>query len=163
MINKILFQINRILPKLLFATIAILAFAPASQAQQRAAAVIAGTVEDPDGEPVEFAAVYVKDTQNGTQTTVSGKFTLEVEPGTVTVGVQSLGYKPYEKTVRVGRSGRVELRVRLQEGENSLGELVVEGQSPVKRVNRSAYNVVAINAEALHNRALNLINHRIRR
>jgi outer membrane receptor protein involved in Fe transport len=156
MVSKILFQPNCIFLQIAFAALGLFLPVVASEAQQSGRAVVAGVVLDPGGRPVEFAAVYVKNSQQGAHTDAFGRFSFEVEPGEMVVTARSLGYETCERAVRVGRQGRAELRIKLEERANSLDELVVEGQSPVRRINRSAYNVVAINAEALRNRSLNL-------
>ncbi|MDR1023020.1 MAG: TonB-dependent receptor plug domain-containing protein [Prevotellaceae bacterium] len=119
-------------------------------------AVIRGTVKNEKGEPVEYAAIYIKNTQSGTQSDAEGKFFLHVLPGTQTLCVQLLGHALYEKQVEPKPHERIDLKIQLEDGRHNLGEVVVEAKSPVQRVKESAYNVVAIDAKALQNTTLDL-------
>jgi outer membrane receptor protein involved in Fe transport len=119
-------------------------------------AVIRGTVKNENGEPLEYASIYIKNTQSGTQSDVEGKFVLHVLPGTKTLCVQSLGYVPYEKQIEPKPHERIDIQIELKEDCRVLNEVVVEAKSPVQRVKESAYNVVAIDAKALQNTTLDI-------
>jgi outer membrane cobalamin receptor len=119
-------------------------------------AVIRGVITNVKGEPVEYASIYIKDTQSGTQSDVKGKFVLHILPGTQTLCVQSLGYILYEKQIDPKPHGRIDLEIQLEDDRHNLDEIVVEAKSPVQRVKESAYNVVAIDARALQNTTLDI-------
>ena len=78
--------------------------------------------------PVVGATVRVKGTTTGTQTDVSGQFTLSVSPGNVLV-ISYLGYTTQEVTV--GSSDNIS--ITLQAGNNSLNEVVVTGYTSQRK------------------------------
>ena len=125
-------------------------------AQQVEQAVVHGTVKDAEGEPVESANVFIKNTQRGTQTDRKGDFTLHVNPGKHTLCVQYVGYAPWEQQIDVKPGEQRHLRIKMEEKTTDLDEVVVEAKSPVQRVKESSFNVVAIDAKSLQNTTLDL-------
>lgn len=92
---------------------------------------ISGTVTDERGAPLAGVSVLVKATQIGTQTDVSGKFTLTVTgiAGKVLLAFSYLGYKITEATV----DGSKAVNVQLYKEDNSLEDVVVIGYGTAKR------------------------------
>jgi len=125
-------------------------------AQQGRQSIIQGTVKDTKGEPVEYATVFIKNSRLSTQSDQNGNYSFRVRSGTQTLCVQFLGYETYEKEIDIKPQEKVIIHIRLKEKKNDLDEVVVEGKSTVQRINESAYNVVAIDAQALHNSTLDL-------
>lgn len=125
-------------------------------AQHGQFSTIQGTVKNSKGEPVEFATVFIKNTQSSTQSDQKGNFSFQVRPGLQTLVVQLISYNTYEKQLNIKPNDRLVLHVTLEEKRNDLDEVVVEAKSAVQRINESAYNVVAIDAKALHNSTLDL-------
>ncbi|AMR31061.1 hypothetical protein A0256_06295 [Mucilaginibacter sp. PAMC 26640] len=90
---------------------------------------VSGTVmAKDDGLPVPGATVKVKGTTIGTQTTTTGKFTLNVPAG-ATLQVSFLGYSTQE--IKVGSSDVI--NVTLESSMNTISEVVVTGALGVKR------------------------------
>jgi len=58
--------------------------------------VIKGTVKDEKGNPLEFASVVIKGTQNGTISDSAGKFSLTTPAITPTLVISSIGYETKE-------------------------------------------------------------------
>lgn len=82
-------------------------------AQQDRQSVIRGSVKDSKGDPVEFATVYIKETQQGTQSDIKGDFLLQVAPGSYTFCVQMMGYETHEQPITVQPGGRMTISVEL--------------------------------------------------
>ena len=118
-------------------------------AQPPNSAVIRGSVKS-GGEPLAFATIYLKGTTTGTSSDGEGRFMLHVSPGKHILCVSYIGYETYETEISVKPDERKIIHVELNENSVSLGEVVVSS-SAVQRVNESAYNVVAVDARALHN------------
>lgn len=125
-------------------------------AQQDRQAVIRGSVKDSKGAPVEFATVYIKETQQGTQSDLKGDFLLHVAPGSYMFCVQMMGYETYEQPIIVQPGERMTIPVELVEKRYALQEVVIEAKSSVQRINESAYNAVALDATVQHNLTANL-------
>lgn len=124
--------------------------------QQDRQTVIRGSVKDSKGAPVEFATVYIKETQQGTQTDLKGNFLLQVAPGSYTFCVQMMGYEAYEQPITLKPGEKMTIPVTLEEKRYALQEVVVEAKSSVQRINESAYNAVALDATVQHNLTANL-------
>ncbi|MDR2691642.1 MAG: TonB-dependent receptor plug domain-containing protein [Dysgonamonadaceae bacterium] len=114
-------------------------------------ALILGTIKNEKGEPVEYAAISIKNTPLGTQSNAEGKFFLYVLPGTQTIYIQSVGYVPYEKQLKLKSHERVSLEIQLKYSQHNLDEVVVEAKSQVQMVKETPFNVVALDAKAFYN------------
>lgn len=125
-------------------------------AQQDHQSIIRGTVKDSEGNPVEFATIYIEEIREGTQSDHEGAFFLRVTPGQYTLRVQFMGYETYEQDIRVQPGEQVTVPVELVETSYRLDEVVIESKSGVQRVNETAYNVVALDARVQHNSTANL-------
>jgi hypothetical protein len=79
-----------------------------------AAQSLKGRIEDERGAPIAFAALYVKERQQGVTANDGGEFELAVPAGIYTCTFRCLGYESTTDTVAVGPSG-VALRVVLTE------------------------------------------------
>lgn len=125
-------------------------------AQQERQSVIRGSVKDSKGDPVEFATVYIKEIQQGTQSDRQGDFLLRVAPGSYTFCVQLMGYETHEQSITVQPGERMTIPVELAEKRYALQEVVIEAKSAVQRINESAYNAVALDVSVQHNSTANL-------
>ena len=125
-------------------------------AQQGAKATVSGSVKDGQGKPIEFATVYVEETEKGTQSDIEGNFVLSLPYGKYTIRVQYMGYETYEEVINIERSRPMTLNIVLEESRYRLDEVVIESKSGVQRVNETAYNVVALDARVQHNLSANL-------
>ncbi|MCD8080101.1 MAG: carboxypeptidase-like regulatory domain-containing protein, partial [Bacteroides sp.] len=118
-------------------------------------ATLRGTVTTTNKEAIEYASVYLKNTSYGTTTDLKGKFYIHVKPGTYTLVVSTLGYQTYEEKIDIRPGDPTNVHIRLKESNIGLGEVEIVS-SMVQKVNQTAYNVVAMDAKALHNSMLDL-------
>lgn len=133
-------------------------FFPPLFSQQNKTAVIQGSIKDNNGNPIEYATIFLKGKNNGTQSDKAGNYILYVVPGKYTFCVQFIGYETYEHSIVVKSGEKVTLDVKLSEKAYNLQEIVVQSKSSVQRINESAYNVVALDAKAQYNSTANLSN-----
>lgn len=100
------------------------------QQQQPKKYLVKGTVVDESGEPVIGASVAIKgDSGNGVITDIDGKFTLSAIANKITLEISYIGYK---SVVVEAVSGKP-LRVKLQEDNQVLSEVVVVGYGTQKK------------------------------
>jgi len=63
---------------------------------------IRGEIRDMDGEPVPFAAIFIKELTRGTTCNALGLFSLPLPEGSYTIYFRSLGYTEVAKTIEIG-------------------------------------------------------------
>jgi hypothetical protein len=63
---------------------------------------IRGDIQDMDGEPVPYAAIFIKELTRGTTCNALGKFSLPLPAGSYTIFFRHLGYTEVTKTIEVG-------------------------------------------------------------
>lgn len=155
-INKML-QLNISKPiVVLIGIIIFLSYSQHTLSQQNGSCTISGKITGEKGEPIEYATVYIKDTQQGTQTDAKGNYQLRVVPGSHTLCVQMIGYETYEQPISVKENQSVTKSVKLEETRYALQEVVIRGKSAVNRINESPFNAVAIDARIQHNSTANI-------
>jgi len=151
------FQKSSVITLSVFIALLLLNFNPSiAQTQGGRQSVIRGTVKNSQDEVVEFATVYLKNTTMGTQSDEKGNYFLRVTPGKHTLCVRVLGYEDFEKPVDVSAHDRMVVDVILKDNDVQLQNIDIVAKSPVQQVNETAFNVVAIDAKALHNTSLDL-------
>lgn len=106
-------------------------------------------------EVVDFATVYLKGTNRGATTDEKGLYHLKAAAGDYTLVVSAIGYTTVEKKVTLKAGERIRVNVTIAPQVTELNEVVVS-TSAVSRVNKSAFNAVAIDAKGLHNSTQNL-------
>ena len=88
--------------------------------QAQSTGIVKGTLIDKeaDNEPLPFANVLIKGTQNGTTTDFDGNYTLKVPAGTHTIVFSFLGYKAVEKTftIQAGQTITINQDMSAEEG-----------------------------------------------
>ena len=125
------------------------------RAQSGQPATVTGKITA-DGEgAITYATVYLKGTARRAATDDAGRYRLQVPPGRYELIVTATGYKGAQRSLTLRAGERRQLDVRLEPNEQQLGEAVVTAGA-VNRVNRSAFNAVAVDASALHNTTQNL-------
>jgi outer membrane cobalamin receptor len=125
-------------------------------AQHGRQSVIRGTIKNEKDEFLEYVTIYLKDTKLSTSSNEKGSFFLRVTPGNHVLCVQYMGYITYEKRINIKPQEVNEIHIQLEEQKNELNEVVVEAKSAVKRINETAFNVVAIDTRSLHHTTLGL-------
>lgn len=127
-----------------------------SRSMEESRSIIAGTVfSTEDGEVVDFATVYLKGTNYGCATGEDGVFQIKAPAGDYTLVASALGYSIAEKHVTLGESSHTVQDMQISPESRRLDEVVVEA-SGVKRVQRSAYNAVALDTREMKNTTKNI-------
>jgi iron complex outermembrane receptor protein len=125
-----------------FLMFTFLLFLPLSLAAQ----TIKGKVKDASGEAVPYMNVLEKGTTNGTLTSDNGEFSITVKSLPATLVVSSIGYKT--KEVKVTNTSF--LTVTLEEGGESLDEIVVTGsRTPVRSNTKSPLPIDVVSSKDL--------------
>lgn len=91
-----------------------------------------GVVKDSEGEPIPFANVFFKNTNEGTITEEDGTFSLSSSGHRSTLVVSFVGYKSQEISLREARPGLV---IILEEDASNLSEVVIYSGKTSKKDN----------------------------
>jgi TonB-linked SusC/RagA family outer membrane protein len=89
---------------------------------------ITGTVTDETNQPLPGVSIMIKNTNKGTSTDVSGKYSISAEPGAVLV-FKFIGYLPKEITV----GDQANINVKLVPQANMLNEVVAIGYQTIRK------------------------------
>lgn len=115
---------------------------------------ITGKVVSDEGAEIPFATVYLKDTNYGCSSNEDGTFALSAPAGEYVLVVSAVGYRTAERPVAVtDRSLRLDVALTVEDVR--MDDVFVTATG-VSRVNRSAYNAVAIGTKDLQNSTKNL-------
>lgn len=114
-----------------------------------------GKIYSEGKENVISATIEVKGQKKYTQPNVDGEYEIYLQPGSYTILVNAMGYEVLEEKVTVGEKP-VRKNFSLTKKTYNLNDLVVTAKSPIQHIRESAYNVVAIDAKALHNTTLDV-------
>ena len=117
--------------------------------------MISGKVLSTEKTTVDFATVYLKGTNYGGTTNEEGIYHLQAPAGEYTLVVSAIGYKTVEKPVKLMRGERTKMNVVISPQATELDEVVVVSNG-VTRLERSAFNAVALDTKALQNSTQNL-------
>ncbi len=109
-----------------------------------------GRVISTDKEVIEYATVHLKGTSFGAVTGEKGLYELSAPAGKYTLVVSILGFNTVEKEIQLNRGMRIKENIVIAPASEELDEVVVVANG-VSRLNRSAYNALAIDAKALQN------------
>lgn len=126
---------------LLFFTVYLFPIAMAAQNK----VVISGTVTDKQGNPLPLVTIAVENPSIGTYTDDNGRYTLRVQPGTLTVVASSIGYQTIKRTVSIQQSKTIDFI--LEENAVALKSIEVYGKSQTQKMKESA---LAVNAKSFH-------------
>lgn len=118
--------------------------------QHRHSLLVSGKIVSAEGEAVDFATVYLKNTSYGCTPNEKGIYHLAAPAGTYTLVVSAIGYATVEKPVVLKPDSRSRVDIVISSQATELDEVVVVS-SGVDRIKESAYNAVAIDAKELHN------------
>ncbi|PCH71237.1 MAG: energy transducer TonB [Bacteroidales bacterium] len=144
--GEILDQNNKLVA---FATVAV------AEVENTSLSILSGQVVDENNSPLEYATVFLKGTQIACSTDKYGKFELRAREGSYTLCVTFIGFQPYEKAITLN-GGHKSVNVVLRTDNKQLQEVTAKGQSLVTQVNRTSYNVEAMDATMLHNTTLDV-------
>lgn len=117
---------------------------------------IRGEIQDQQGDPVPYAAIYIKELTRGTTCNALGAFSLPLPPGQYTIFFRSLGYTEVSRTVTVGND-YIELQIELPPQTYMIPEVRISatGEDPAYWIMRKAiglanyhlHEVASYNAE----------------
>ncbi len=116
--------------------------------------VISGHIKTGKSDNVEFATVYLKGTGYGCISDDNGDFEFKAPSGDYTLVVSAVGYEPVEQEISVNGKDQ-NINVEMKTTEVQLDEVLVSSTG-VSRVQRSAYNTVALDTKELLNSTKNL-------
>ena len=114
-----------------------------------------GKVISTEKENIEFATVHLKGTTHGTVTNEEGIYELKAPAGKYTLVVSILGYNTVEKEIYLKAGERQKENLIIAPQSEAIEEVVVTA-SGVSRLNRSAYNAIAIDTKSLQHSTSNL-------
>lgn len=117
--------------------------------------MISGKILSTEKGIVDFATIYLKNTNYGGITNEEGIYHLNAPAGDYTLIVSAIGYKKAEVKVKLVAGERTKQNVRITPQVTELEEVVVVSNG-VSRLKRSAFNAVAIDTKALQNSTQNL-------
>ncbi len=116
---------------------------------------VTGRVIGPDNQPVPGVSVLIKGSQNGTTTNATGDYSMQVPSTGAVLVFSAIGFKGQE--IVVGNQARLD--VTLQEGEQSLNEVVVTALGIKKEAKRLGYATATVSPEQVTtNRTVNFMN-----
>ncbi|MFY7963842.1 MAG: DUF5686 and carboxypeptidase regulatory-like domain-containing protein [Chitinophagaceae bacterium] len=100
---------------------------------------IKGVVTDTKNTPLAYASILVKGTAKGTTANVKGEFSINVGEGSFTIVCQHIGYKSFEKKIKMGKENQ-EINFQLEEQQYNLNDVVIKtgGEDPAYEIIRKA-------------------------
>lgn len=99
---------------------------------------------------IDFATVYLKGTSYGCTTNERGIYHLKAPAGTYTLVVSAIGFETFEEQITLKNEERTRQTIVLKTATHQLDEVVVVSNG-VNRVQKSAFNAVALDTRELHN------------
>ncbi len=111
--------------------------------------MISGKVLSMDGEPIDYANVYLRGTKLACSTNDKGLYHLSAPAGEYTIVFSSVGFEEYEEKIKISANERKKLNVKLK-SSSQLAEVIVVG-NPLSKVKNSAYNATAVNTRDMVN------------
>lgn len=135
-------------------TLCLLLLVAMTALAQTKSPALSGKIISKEKEEISFATVYLKGTTYGCSTNDHGMYYLYAPAGKYTLVVSAIGFETVEKPITLTQE-RQKMNIVLTDSQMVLDEVVVMGNG-VSRVNRSAFNAVAVDAKPLQNSTKNL-------
>ncbi len=117
---------------------------------------IKGKVITINGEPINYATVFLVHTSYACFSDAEGNFLLMAPPGEYELQVNMMGYESVKQKIEITSDFSSKLKIQLKENNVALEDVNVVGQTVVQQINKTAYNVSAIDAKQLHNNPLSV-------
>lgn len=117
---------------------------------------LSGVVKDKNNQPVESVTVYFKGTTIGTLTDDNGNFELTAQPGKHIVVAYLLGYREKEVPVTIQANRDIELKISLEEDDNTLNEVQVMGKTSAQTIRELPFYVNAVETKKFANTSADL-------
>lgn len=132
----------------------IINFSALAQTQK---AEIYGKIISEDNDAVPETYLYINGTTVYTRADENGKFSMKVNPGSYKLSATAMGYLKSQKRIILKAGDKKEIDFFLKVDPNmTLSDVNLTGKSALKEVQESSYNVIALNAEPLHNTTLDV-------
>lgn len=107
--------------------------------------MISGKILSIDGDPVDYATVYLKGTTYSCPTNDKGLYHITAPAGQYTLVISSVGFETAETKVTVKADERTKMNLKLTPS-TQLGEVIVVGNQ-VSKLKNSAFNATAISTQ----------------
>ena len=111
--------------------------------------LISGKVLSSDGEPIDYANVYLKGSTYFGNTDEKGLYHIKAPQGKYTVVFSSVGFETQEIKAEIKAGERTKLNVKLKPA-GQLAEVIVVGNQ-LSKVRNSAFNATAVDTRELEN------------
>ena len=111
--------------------------------------MISGKVLSSDGEPIDYATVYLKGTAFSGTTNDKGIYHITAPAGNYTIVFSSVGFEKLELKTTITTKDRTKLNVKLKP-VTQLAEVIVVGNT-LSKVKNSAFNATAVDTKELVN------------
>ena len=111
--------------------------------------MISGKVLSSDGDPIDYANVYLKGTAYSSTTNDKGLYHIKAPAGDYTIVFSALGYEELELKATIKNGGRSRFNVKLKQA-TQLAEVIVVGNT-LSKVKNSAFNATAVDTKELVN------------
>ena len=111
--------------------------------------MISGKVLSSDGEPIDYANVYLKGTSFSGITNDKGIYHIDAPAGNYTIVFSSVGFEKLELKATITAKDRTKLNVKLKSA-TQLAEVIVVGNT-LSKVRNSAFNATAVDTKELVN------------
>ncbi len=106
------------------------------------AGVIKGTIRDTAGEPVPFVMVSVKNSSYGVNSSLSGYYFMELNPGKYTIVFSQLGMQSQERVVTITDDKPLVLNITMKVSAKELGTVVIAAKGDRDRGKEIMHKVV---------------------
>ena len=107
---------------------------------------ISGIVKSTEGEIVDFATVYLKDTLIGTVTDINGRYSLKVKSGKYVLVVSAVGYETVVKNIDTLK-GDCKYDLIVKPSVTELYEVTVVAKSESRKEREKGFAISAINTK----------------
>lgn len=124
-------------------------YAVLNASAQDSLGMISGKVLSLDGDPIDYATVFLKGTSYTSMTNEKGLYHINAPQGNYTLVISSVGFEKSENSVTVDPQQRIKLNVKLKP-VTQLAEVIIVG-NPLSKVKNSAFNATAVSTQELLN------------
>lgn len=118
-------------------------------------ALLTGRILSTDSTAIPFATLYLEGTTHGCSSDSEGHFRLKAPAGRYKLVASAVGYDPASRDVQLRAGATVRCDLVVSPSVTEMDEVVVVA-SGVERINRSAFNAIALDTHELQNTTKNL-------
>ena len=122
------------IPRLIFSVVLCLILSMQASPQ-----ILKGTIKDTQGNPIPYATVYIRETQQGTVANTKGDYEIHLSEGSYTVIYQSLGYSPEIRNIKLGKTAiTIDITLQVQYYQIPEIRITATGEDPAYSIMRKA-------------------------